>query len=43
MLLVENASDRRLQFAELSYRIDQREALFQISELPAGAKAIVAA
>lgn len=41
VILVENDSDTQLQFAELHYRIDSREALFRVSELPPGEKALV--
>ena len=41
VILVENDSDTQLQFAELHYRIDDREALFRVSELPPGEKALV--
>lgn len=40
-LLVQNTGERCLQYAELYYRIDDREAVFRLSELPAGAKAMV--
>lgn len=36
VLLVENKSETQLQYAELHYSIDGREALFRVSELPAG-------
>lgn len=36
VLLVENRSETQLQYAELHYIIDGREALFRVSELPAG-------
>lgn len=41
VILVENPSDTQLQFAELHYQIDGREALFRVSELPPGARALV--
>lgn len=37
VILVENRSDVQLQYAELHYRIDDREAVFRVSELPPGA------
>ena len=40
VLLVENASDTQLQFAEIQYLIDDREAIFRVSELPPGEKAM---
>lgn len=41
VILVENSSEVQLQFAELHYTIDGREALFRLSELPPGEKALV--
>ncbi len=41
VILVENDSDTQLQFAELHYRIDERDALFRVSELPPGERALV--
>lgn len=40
VILVENDSDTQLQFAELHYRIDERDALFRVSELPPGEKTL---
>ena len=42
VILVENDAETQLQFAELHYRIDGRDALFRVSELPPGEKALVA-
>lgn len=41
VILVENDSETQLQFAELHYTIDGREALFRVSELPPGEQALV--